>query len=48
MSIDVGQNGKLFHRHYDDFINSHEKADLFLVDTENIKGEFTLEFRKKK
>lgn len=47
ISIDVGQNGKLFHKHYDDLLYSHEKANLISIDSENVKKiDYTLLFKK--
>lgn len=47
VSIDVGQNGKLLHKNYDNMLLSHEKAQLNLVDNMNfISEKATLEFKK--
>jgi acyl-homoserine lactone acylase PvdQ len=44
-SIDGGQNGRIFHRHYDDRLLAHERGDLIHYD-KNAKGQFTIQFQK--
>jgi acyl-homoserine lactone acylase PvdQ len=46
-SIDTGQNGRIFHRHYDDFLINHERGVLVKVDPIIREHKFTLEFRNK-
>ncbi len=48
-SIDVGQNGNIFHKNYDSLLYSHEKKYLISIDSDNTKKtEYTIFFINKK
>jgi acyl-homoserine lactone acylase PvdQ len=45
-SVDSGQSGRVFHRHYDDMQVNHEKGKLIKFNPEFVKEKISLEFRK--
>jgi penicillin amidase len=47
-SIDTGQSGRIFHRHYDDLLVNHERGILVKLDPIIREEKFTLEFQKGK
>ena len=47
-SIDSGQNGRIFHRHYDDMQVNHEKNRLIHFDSKFDYKKTSLEFKKSK
>ncbi len=47
VSVDVGQNGMMFNKNYDNLLSTHEIGNLNFVDVENnAKRDFTLHFAK--
>lgn len=49
ISVDVGQNGNIFNKNYDNLLSTHEIANLNFVDFENnAKTDYTLYFAKAK
>jgi len=46
VSVDVGQNGKIFNKYYDNLLLSHEKADLNFIEADNLnQSKYTLLFK---
>jgi hypothetical protein len=47
VSIDVGQNGKIFNKFYDNLLSTHDTANLNFLDIENVAGKkYSLFFKK--
>jgi hypothetical protein len=47
-TIDTGQNGRLFHRHYGDMTDRHEKGELIKFTSEFMDNKYELTFLPKK